>query len=642
MTGVHARTATFPRRAAAGVQLLSVLLVLVEVGRLAFAGDATAVVIGAIAAALVLPLHAQHLRYGLEGRRAPRAGLTLGAMAAVHLAALATLGQDWAFMLAMLATSALVVLRGPWAVAALVACCAAPLVASIWLPDPSLLGTPVYLAYAILFRSVIQFALVWLVAATHRLAVARAALAAEAVAQERARVEAQVRAAVEQRLQLLAGTAGAARRALDGPDVALPMVALDRVLALAADALADLRRIVAGHRAPVAAVAPASVLAPGEGPTGGAARRFAVLVHAVVLPFPLLAALGVFGQPSATVALVVVAWPLLVALELRLAAATSRGEGPAGSRTRLLAAVALAASGLVFVAGQSWETAFWISAAIGLMAFGRRGQAVTLAVAVLVGAGVLLADPVPAMGLFGVVAANVWAVAYMIALDVLAIGGLYASARLVAQVDELETTRAALARGAVDAERRRLSGDLHDVLGQSLTALSLKADLARRLVPADRARAAEEIDGLLRLATDQAAEVAAVTRGERTVELAVEVREAVALLEAAGARVTCDVRLDDVDPASGALLGWVVREGATNVLRHARPRRCTLRIGAGAGTLVLELTNDGAGAASPDGTGTGLRGLDARLGHAGGRLWSVREPDGTFRLHAELPALVTA
>jgi two-component system sensor histidine kinase DesK len=106
--------------------------------------------------------------------------------------------------------------------------------------------------------------------------------------------------------------------------------------------------------------------------------------------------------------------------------------------------------------------------------------------------------------------------------------------------------------------------------------------------------------------------------------------------------VTCDVRLDDVDPASGALLGWVVREGATNVLRHARPRRCTLRIGAGAGTLVLELTNDGAGAASPDGTGTGLRGLDARLGHAGGRLWSVREPDGTFRLHAELPALVTA
>jgi hypothetical protein len=91
---------------------------------------------------------------------------------------------------------------------------------------------------------------VWLVAATHRLAVAQAALADEAVAQERARVETQVRVAVEQRLQLLVGTAGTARRALDGPDVAPPMVALDRVLALAADALADLRRIVAGHRAP--------------------------------------------------------------------------------------------------------------------------------------------------------------------------------------------------------------------------------------------------------------------------------------------------------------------------------------------------------------------------------------------------------
>ena len=172
------RPATFPRRAATAVQVLSVLLAVVEVGRLALGGDATAVAIGAVAAALVLPLHAQHLRYGLTGRRPPRAGLTLGAMAVVHVAALAALGQDWAFMLAMLATSALVVLRPPWSVLALAACCSAPLVVSLWQPDPPVIGTPVYLAYAILFRSVIQFALVWLVAAAHRLAVARAALAA--------------------------------------------------------------------------------------------------------------------------------------------------------------------------------------------------------------------------------------------------------------------------------------------------------------------------------------------------------------------------------------------------------------------------------------------------------------------------------
>jgi two-component system sensor histidine kinase DesK len=163
---------------------------------------------------------------------------------------------------------------------------------------------------------------------------------------------------------------------------------------------------------------------------------------------------------------------------------------------------------------------------------------VTLATVALVCITAVITSPMPAVGLFDAVTAQVWNLAYSGVIDVLAIGGLYGAARLVAQVGDLERTRAALARSAVDAERRRLSGDLHDVLGQSLTALSLKADLARRLVHRDRPRAAAELDGLLRLATAQEAEVDAITRGARTVELAAEVRAAVALLEAAGARVS--------------------------------------------------------------------------------------------------------
>jgi two-component system sensor histidine kinase DesK len=636
------RPAAFPRRAATAVQLLSVLLALVEVGRLAVGADATAVVVGAVCAALVLPLHAQHLRYGLQGRRPPRASLTLGAMAAVHVAALALLGQDWAFMLAMLATSALVVLRAPWSVLMLAACCSAPFVLSLWGAEPSIFGDPVYLAYAVLFRSIIQFALVWLV--PRRTARRGAGGAGRRGRRPGARrVEGEVRAAVEQRLELLVGTAGAARRALDGPDVAPPMVALDRVLALAADALADLRRIVSGPAPAPPAGAGAAAAAPGDGPTQSAARRFAVLVHAVVLPFP-LAVLGLFGQPPGRIALAAVAWTLLVALEVRLAVMTSRGHRLTGRGTRALAAGAVGASGLSLLIGHSFETAHWIAAAIGLMAFSGRGRWVTIVVAALVPITAILVEPLPAIGLLGAVTANLWAAAYAGAVDVLAIGGLYAAARLVAQVGDLEDTRAALARNAVDTERRRLSGDLHDVLGQSLTALSLKADLARRLVHRDRARAAAELDGLLRLAVAQEAEVDAITRGARTVELAAEVRAAVGLLEAAGARVEWELRLDGLDGPTRTLLAWVVREGATNIVRHARPHRCTLRAGIDAdrGAVVLELTNDGLGAPPEGPGGTGLRGLAGRLAVAGGVLHAGREPDGLFRLRAELPTLVPA
>ena len=93
-----------------------------------------------------------------------------------------------------------------------------------------------------------------------------------------------------------------------------------------------------------------------------------------------------------------------------------------------------------------------------------------------------------------------WCVLYWTALNGLAAIALVASVRFVAVVAELDRTRDALAREAAHAERRRLSSDVHDMLGHSLTAISLKADLARRLLAADRAGAARELDDLLVLA----------------------------------------------------------------------------------------------------------------------------------------------
>ncbi len=92
----------------------------------------------------------------------------------------------------------------------------------------------------------------------------------------------------------------------------------------------------------------------------------------------------------------------------------------------------------------------------------------------------------------------------------------------------------------------------------------------------------------------------------------------------------------DVD----ALLGWAVREGVTNVLRHSRARRCEIAVRRGAETAELEMTDDGVAFTGPvgEGAGSGLRGLAERMASSGGRLEAGPRPGGGFRLAVRLPA----
>ena len=110
---------------------------------------------------------------------------------------------------------------------------------------------------------------------------------------------------------------------------------------------------------------------------------------------------------------------------------------------------------------------------------------------------------------------------------------LYGVARLVRAFDELHATRIELAQSAVGNEQLRLSRDLHDPLGPSLTAVSLKGDLAPALLPTDRRAAEAEIRELTAIARDALRGSRTVTRGERTVSLRAEVDRAARLLDAA-------------------------------------------------------------------------------------------------------------
>jgi signal transduction histidine kinase len=634
-----------PTMAGRAVLVLSTLLAAVEVGRVGLTGSATDIAVAIAAVAVFLPPHLWHLSYGVRGERPPHSGATLALIAVVNLAALIVIGRSWSFMLAVVATSALIVLRPPWSLAALAACVGAPAVIIAVEPGGHLpwSSTASYLMYSVLFRAAIQFAVVWLVAAAHQLAVSRTALAADAVLEERARLRQEVRASLERHIAALRDAGHRAHAALQAPGRAAPLLALDGVLAQANDALHDLRVIVtetgAARQDDTTAAALVRSARAGRSPVGrGLATRQAwrtlVVVHALVLLFPLLMCVGAFGFASAHHKLLsVVAWLALAALTISTSLAVAHGRAPSRPLLRVAAATALA-FGLIWVFGMVWETSSWFVPIIAVACL--RGPA-RIAVVVLAPAAMLTYDTAEWLRIADPTTYAVfWNAAYWVVVSSLVIAGVCASVRLVPIVAELDAARDALAAGAVRTERRRLSRDLHDVVGQSLTAISLKADLARRLIDGDRAGAAREVGELEAVASSLAAEVEAVARNDREIAFATEAGAAVDLLRLAGIDVQATLDVDGIGADASAVLGFAMREGATNILRHADARRCTIHAVRENGVVRLELVNDGAVAGRN--AGTGLQSLADRLAEVDGRAAGGPIGGGRFRLRVEVPA----
>lgn len=204
---------------------------------------------------------------------------------------------------------------------------------------------------------------------------------------------------------------------------------------------------------------------------------------------------------------------------------------------------------------------------------------------------------------------------------------------------QLAAAREEIARLAVADERLRMSRDLHDVLGHSLTVITVKAELAGRLAESEGAsRAVAEIAHVERLAREAPADVRTTVGGTRQVSLAGELVSARSALVAAGIRPDLPQSVDEVPAGRRQLFGWVVREGVTNVVRHSGARTCHVRFGAD----WVEVTDDGAGPTCDPGrrtvSGHGLAGLRERVAHELGVLHAgVAGPDGGFRLRVEVP-----
>ena len=183
---------------------------------------------------------------------------------------------------------------------------------------------------------------------------------------------------------------------------------------------------------------------------------------------------------------------------------------------------------------------------------------------------------------------------------------------------------------ALVAERERVARDVHDVLGHSLTALSVKAELAARLIDVDPDRARAELESIQSTARQALAEVRATVGGLRAGNLEAELAAAPRVLADAGVRTTTIGDLADTDPRHRALLAWVLREAVTNVVRHARARSVVIELG----PRGLSVTDDGEGPSGVE--GNGLRGMRERVSGVGGTLGVTAASPGT-RVEVVLP-----
>jgi two-component system sensor histidine kinase DesK len=229
----------------------------------------------------------------------------------------------------------------------------------------------------------------------------------------------------------------------------------------------------------------------------------------------------------------------------------------------------------------------------------------------------------------------VWYVFYLPTLFLLGAGGLVVSARLVHELDLLRSARIELAEVAVQRERLRVSRDLHDLLGHSLSAVALKGELAMRLQATDPERAAREIDDLSTIATTALADLRATTYERRDVRLGTELKGAVRLLDAAGVAANVQGSGDDLPDPVDALLGWAVREGITNVLRHSEATTCTITVERTPTSVSIAIDNDAPGVPGGE-PGSGLVGLAGRARELGGEL-HVEHTTDRFRLRLDVP-----
>ena len=233
-----------------------------------------------------------------------------------------------------------------------------------------------------------------------------------------------------------------------------------------------------------------------------------------------------------------------------------------------------------------------------------------------------------------------WVIALMLLVRGLGLD-MIGVARLGNAIRELHTARRELARLAVIEERERLARDLHDLLGQTLSVITLKSELARGLATEDPERCVQELADIEQVSRQMLREVRRTVAGYRQPTVETELEGARQLLDAAGIEYVVEQTIENLPPALDAVLAWTIREGVTNVIRHSHARHCQIRLDRHHGMAEALLLNDGElPEDQQDSWGNGLSNLVERVVALGGTIeaglidWSGNKH---FRLRVALP-----
>jgi two-component system sensor histidine kinase DesK len=189
------------------------------------------------------------------------------------------------------------------------------------------------------------------------------------------------------------------------------------------------------------------------------------------------------------------------------------------------------------------------------------------------------------------------------------------------------------------AERERIARDLHDVLGHTLSVITLKSELAGKLMDRDPQRAAQEIHEVEEISRQALSDVRDAIRGYRSQGLLAELARAKSTLETAGLTVECDAAASVNIPAmQESILSLAVREAVTNIVRHAHARTCRMRLEQQNGSCRLQISDDGRGWNGNE--GNGLRGMRERVEMVGGTLQRIGASGTTVTITLPLKAPV--
>jgi two-component system sensor histidine kinase DesK len=282
------------------------------------------------------------------------------------------------------------------------------------------------------------------------------------------------------------------------------------------------------------------------------------------------------------------------------------------------------------------------------------GPAWSVMLGFLAGASLLLFCGWLAWTLFCVTVAGTFAVALIgafvvsdltpdnaafVMLSTVALGlGLFGLVRLSLLVRYADTRRAESVQLAVIRERMRFARDLHDLLGYSLSTITLRAEVTRRLVSNDPELAQFEVSEVISIARQALADVRAVSTGYRNISLLNEAMSVAPLLREGGIHARVEIDCGPLSKRVDTALATVLREAVTNMLQHSKVRNCLIEAGVTASMINLHIANDGvpqSGAAHREGGGLGN--LATRMAAVGGDFTARIDPDGWFHLHAQCP-----